>query len=71
MPAHLSRYQSLTWRKSTASGGTGGECIEVAAAASSVLIRDSRDRSGPVLAVSAPGWAEFLDRIRSGGQRRQ
>lgn len=69
MPAHPSRYPAITWRKSSASGGNG-QCVEVAAMASSVLVRDSHDRSGPVLAVSPAQWAEFLDRIRSDSQKR-
>lgn len=40
------------WFKSSYSGGGGGECLEVAAALNAVLIRDSKDLSGPVLTVT-------------------
>ena len=56
-------YSTLAWRTSSASGGSG-ECVEVARWESSVLIRDSRDRSGPVLMVNAAQWLGFLARTR-------
>ncbi|GAA2738451.1 DUF397 domain-containing protein [Actinocorallia aurantiaca] len=31
------------WRKSSHSGGTGGECVEVAATRDRLLIRDSKN----------------------------
>lgn len=48
MVAQPKQDPTLTWRKSTASSGTGA-CIEVAQSGSFVLVRDSRDRSGVVL----------------------
>ena len=42
----------LTWRKSTYSGGQGGNCVEVAAAGT-VHVRDTTDRDGVALAVPA------------------
>ena len=43
-----------TWRKSSYSGGNGGNCVEVGAHAEPgrVLVRDTTDRQGPVLAFS-------------------
>lgn len=58
-------YSTLAWRTSTASGGSG-ECVEVAQWESSVLIRDSYDRSGPVLIINATQWAGFLEQTRNG-----
>ena len=58
-------YSTLAWRTSSASGG-GGECVEVARWESSVLIRDSQDRSGPILIVNAAQWLRLLERARSG-----
>ena len=40
---------TLTWRKSTRSGAAG-HCVEVANVPSTVLVRDSKDVTGPVLA---------------------
>jgi hypothetical protein len=50
------------WRKSSHSGPTGGNCVEVAAAASRRVIgvRDSQDPSGPALAFTARQWRAFL-----------
>ena len=56
---------TLTWRKSTYSGGTGG-CVEVASSGSSVLVRDSGDRTGPVLIVTCAHWLGLLRRVRDG-----
>jgi hypothetical protein len=52
-----------TWRTSSYSGPNGGECVEVATAGP-VLIRDTADRSGPVLAFTAEAWRAFTATIR-------
>ncbi|MFJ4667421.1 DUF397 domain-containing protein [Kitasatospora purpeofusca] len=48
------------WRKSTHSSGEGGECVEVAETTSAVLVRDSKDKSGPHLTFSSAAWAAFV-----------
>jgi hypothetical protein len=53
----------LTWRKSTYSGGEGGECVEVASAGA-VLMRDTTDRAGITLSVPASAWRAFISGIR-------
>ena len=55
----------LTWRKSTYSGGEGGECVEVASAGP-VLVRDTTDRAGITLSVPASAWRAFISGIREG-----
>ncbi|HYZ08210.1 MAG TPA: DUF397 domain-containing protein [Pseudonocardiaceae bacterium] len=40
--------------------GTSGNCVEVALADGTVLVRDTKDREGPVLAVPAAAWRAFL-----------
>ncbi|MEU6792379.1 DUF397 domain-containing protein [Nonomuraea wenchangensis] len=58
---------SATWRKATASGGTGGDCVEVAPLdGGRVAVRDSKDRSGPALVFTASEWAAFKDGISKG-----
>ncbi len=43
----------LTWRKSTYSGGNGGDCIEVASTGKPLIaIRDSKDPGGPKLSLT-------------------
>lgn len=49
----------MKWRKSSRSTGSG-ECIEVAIAADRVLVRDSKHKAGPVLAVTPDEWRTFL-----------
>jgi len=51
------------WRKSTRSGGNGA-CVEVRQVDRVVQVRDSKDRSGPVLSFTPTEWAAFLDGVR-------
>ena len=53
------------WRKSSRSTG-GQECIEVAQAGTSCLVRDSKNPDGARLAFSPQAWAAFTDGIRHG-----
>ncbi|MFG1884601.1 DUF397 domain-containing protein [Micromonospora sp. NPDC049102] len=49
------------WRTSTRSTDSGGNCVEVADNLPGVvLVRDSKDRSGPVLTFSPSAWVDFL-----------
>ncbi len=54
-----------TWRKSSYSSGDGGQCVETASAESTVLVRDTTDRGGAVLAVPAGAWAAFTDALKT------
>jgi len=54
------------WRKSTASGPAGGACVEVALVAQYVLIRNSKDPSGPTLKFTTAEWAAFLKGAQRG-----
>ena len=51
------------WRKSRYSGDNGGECVEVATAGV-VLVRDTIDRTGPMLTFTADAWRSFLSTIK-------
>ena len=51
------------WRKSSHSGDNGGECVEVAAAGA-VLVRDTTDRNGTVLAFTGAAWRTFAETIK-------
>ncbi|HEY2261439.1 MAG TPA: DUF397 domain-containing protein [Streptosporangiaceae bacterium] len=51
-----------TWRKSSYSGE--GNCVELSGQAGRVLVRDTQDRRGPVLKVSAKAWREFVGRVQ-------
>ncbi|MEU1886972.1 DUF397 domain-containing protein [Micromonospora rifamycinica] len=51
---------NVQWRKSTHSGPDGGNCVEVADNLSGVLVRDSKDPGGPVLAFDPHAWLAFI-----------
>ncbi|MFJ4093353.1 DUF397 domain-containing protein [Kitasatospora sp. NPDC089913] len=55
----------LVWFKSSYSGNEGGDCIEVADMTDEVLVRDSKDKSGPRLAFSPTAWRSFVEFARS------
>lgn len=53
------------WRKSSYSGNGGSDCVEVASnLTGSVLVRDSKDREGPRLALSDQAWSAFVEEIK-------
>lgn len=54
----------LSWRKSSYSGGSGGNCVEVADHDRRVLVRDTKDRPGPVLQFSPAAWRRFADQLK-------
>jgi hypothetical protein len=56
---------SLRWRTSTYSGSNGGGCIETASHDSRVLVRDTRDRTGPILRFSPAAWRRFTGQVKS------
>jgi len=56
----------LRWRKSSHSGTTGGECVEVASVAPAVAVRDSKDPDGPKLTFTAVAWRAFAGRAKLG-----
>ena len=55
---------SETWRKSSYSGGSGGNCVEVADDTGRVLVRDTKDRDGAVLAVNTDAWERFVTGLK-------
>jgi Domain of unknown function (DUF397) len=56
------------WRTASYSGSNGGACIEVAARrdGSGVLVRDNKNRQGPVLRFTPGAWKRFAEQVRSG-----
>lgn len=53
-----------TWRKASYSGGTGGNCVEVAGVGDRFAVRDSKHPSGPALAFDVADWTAFLADLR-------
>ncbi|GAB3975466.1 DUF397 domain-containing protein [Plantactinospora veratri] len=55
-----------TWRTSSRSGANGN-CVEVADNLGAVvLVRDSKDRPGPVLTFGPTAWAAFTMSLKDG-----
>lgn len=53
------------WRKSTYSGGQGGECVEVAGTTRQVLVRDTKDHgTGPILCFSPAEWERLTRTVQ-------
>lgn len=55
----------VAWRTSSYSDQHGGECVEVAALAPAVAVRDSKDPDGPRLAFGAAAWRVFAGRVKA------
>jgi hypothetical protein len=55
---------AVTWRKSSYSGSNGGQCVEVAASGR-VLVRDTTDSAGALLADTPLASREDAARIRN------
>jgi len=62
----MDHVNSTRWRTSSYSGGNGGECVQVAPepSAGRVLVRDSKDPDGPVLALKPSDWRRFTDLVK-------
>ncbi|MEU0133553.1 DUF397 domain-containing protein [Streptomyces sp. NPDC006296] len=55
------------WFKSSYSDSSdGNDCVEVAARPSLVLVRDSKERSGPRLGFAPSVWAAFVGHASRG-----
>lgn len=56
----MEAINSTTWRKSSYSGTNGGGCVEAGVAKQgSVMVRDTTNRAGEVLIISADAWRSF------------
>ena len=54
----------LTWVKSSYSGGTSANCVEIAALpAGGRAVRDSKDPAGPVLVLTADQWSTLAQSL--------
>ena len=68
------RAMDMNWRKSSYSSGNGGECVEVASAAETVAVRDTKQRgTGPVDCVNpvASGESGWLAQVQGALQNVQ
>ncbi len=53
------------WHKSSRSSGNGN-CVEVAILDDAVAVRDTKDRSGPVLVFTPAEWSAFVTGAKDG-----
>ncbi|MFF5568440.1 DUF397 domain-containing protein [Streptomyces sp. NPDC012623] len=56
----MSLESRLNWFKSSYSGSSDNDCVEVAATQATVHVRDSKDTRRPHLGFAAGVWADFL-----------
>ncbi|HUZ26443.1 MAG TPA: DUF397 domain-containing protein [Streptosporangiaceae bacterium] len=55
------------WRKSTYSGSSGGNCVEVARNLPGIVaVRDSKDQAGPALTFAPEQWRAFISGAQAG-----
>lgn len=59
------RAEASSWRKSSYSGPQGN-CVEVGFAATTIGVRDTKDRDGGTLVLTADQWTGFLHAIEHG-----
>jgi hypothetical protein len=62
----MTDLRGAAWRKSTYSGGQGGECVEVADGLPVVPVRDSKDPEGPALIFPPAAWTAFITAVKAG-----
>ncbi|MGH3628185.1 MAG: DUF397 domain-containing protein [Sciscionella sp.] len=57
----------MAWRKSSYSGGGGGNCVEVAPTDDGgVALRDTKDRSLPAHIYTRDEWVAFVAGVKAG-----
>ncbi|WP_427920888.1 DUF397 domain-containing protein [Streptomyces sp. cg40] len=56
---------TVTWHKSSYSGGGGDNCLEVAEGNPALVpVRDSKNPLGPKLVFRAEAWAAFVSDVK-------
>ncbi|MDT0545723.1 MULTISPECIES: DUF397 domain-containing protein [Streptomyces] len=54
------------WFKSSYSGPSNGDCLEVACDHAAIPVRDSKNPHGPALAFEPSAWSAFLSAVKEG-----
>ena len=54
----------MDWRKSSYSSDNGSACVECGTSVGAVLVRDTTNRHGCTLSVSASAWLAFTSTIK-------
>ncbi|MFJ2819355.1 MULTISPECIES: DUF397 domain-containing protein [unclassified Streptomyces] len=66
-----SEFRGAVWRKSSYSGGSESQCVEVADLTATPFvgqrgIRDSKNPEGPVLLTTKGSFANFMTAVKAG-----
>ncbi|MYZ38602.1 MULTISPECIES: DUF397 domain-containing protein [unclassified Streptomyces] len=57
---------AASWHKSSFSGPSGGDCLEVADGLTGIVpVRDSKNPTGPVLTFQATAWSAFVTQVKA------
>ncbi|CAM5369835.1 hypothetical protein SVIOM342S_04815 [Streptomyces violaceorubidus] len=56
----------LAWFKSSYSGSSGDDCVEVAVTERAICVRDSKEVSLPHFAVNPASWSRFVQHVARG-----
>lgn len=56
----------ITWRKSSYSGGTGGDCVELARPEQGLLARDSKAPNSGMLSFTDASASAWLSAVKVG-----
>ncbi|MCL8010983.1 DUF397 domain-containing protein [Streptomyces sp. AS02] len=59
------QLKAATWRKSSYSGTSGGECVEVADLTPRIAVRDSKNPELGMLTLSPEAYAALIGYVRS------
>jgi hypothetical protein len=62
---NLISMDNLDWRKARRSANNGA-CVELAPAAEQILVRDSKDKNGPIIGYSQYSWRLFVASAKTG-----
>jgi hypothetical protein len=55
----------MNWRKSSYSGQSGGNCVEIADRDSRILVRDTKQRGhDPILRFTPDAWRRFAAQVK-------
>jgi hypothetical protein len=66
MSSHHVDLSRAGWKKSSRSGGNGGQCVEVALNLPGIVaVRDSKNPHNPALIFTSAQWRAFLAVARS------
>ena len=55
---------AVVWRKSSKSTNQGGECVEVAALANAIGVRDSKNPEGGHLVLTSEAFGRLVQRVK-------